>query len=312
MLFFFREQWFIAIRRYRDADQGRSAGPGFRIIRAPKNRFYADPFLFTCGGKNFLFFEDFSYQTKRAVISFVELDHNGMHSKPLVALEREYHLSYPFVFNWRSDIFMLPETRSQRRIELYRAVDFPRVWDLHKVLLWNVDAVDPTLLEYQGKFWLFVNIGVSGGSANDELFLFFSDSVLGPWKPHPKNPLVSDVRSARPAGRIVELNGKLIRPSQDSSTSYGYRIKLNTIEVLTETDYRETETEIISPDWLAENLGTHTVAQNCQFQVLDGRLHRRKSITEFLPQYRPGWRRKQDRPCSGSTDVICENRRPDL
>ena len=156
-------------------------------------------------------------------------------------------------------------------MEVYRAVDFPSKWELHKVLLSNVGAVDPTLLHYAGKFWLFVNmVTTAGAPINDELFAFHSDSPFGPWLPHSQNPIVSDVCSARPAGRIFEQDGQLIRPSQDCSVRYGHKVKLNRIDVLTETEYRESEIGEIGPEWMRGNLATHSLSADENIRVVDG------------------------------------------
>ena len=139
-------------------------------------------------------------------------------------LERDYHLSYPFVFRFERELYMMPETSRNRCVELYRAVDFPRQWTLDRVLLSDCVAADPTLFEHDGTFWLFVNLAREGAAINDELHLYFADSPFGPWNPHPKSPVVSDIRSARPAGRIFRHGTEIIRPSQDSSVRYGYAL----------------------------------------------------------------------------------------
>jgi hypothetical protein len=183
------------------------------------------------------------------------------------------------VFRWQESYFMIPETRQNRSIELYRATDFPRRWKLEKVLFDQVQAVDSTLFEHEGRFWLFTNMSVSGGSTWDELFLFHSDSPLGEWIPHPKNPIVSDVRRARPAGKLFWLNGALYRPSQESSLRYGYGVNLNRVEVLSEKEYMETPVKLLTPDWLDGNLKTHTFNFNEDLEIVDAMLMVKKPIS---------------------------------
>ena len=97
----------------------------FRIIHPPKNRFYADPFLFEKNGRHFLFFEDYSYSSRKGVISCLELNDEHGSDQPVTVLERRYHLSYPFVFECDGEIYMLPETGENNCVELYRAPEFP-------------------------------------------------------------------------------------------------------------------------------------------------------------------------------------------
>jgi hypothetical protein len=264
-----RNQWFLGIQINDPA--GNKQGSRWDIIMPPRDRFYADPFLFSHAGRKFVFFEDYPYQTQKGIIACLEIDAHGHYSKPVTVLERDYHLSYPFIFQWGPDIFMMPETCENRTVEVYRAVEFPSKWELHKVMLSNVAAVDPTLLNYAGKFWLFVNMPTTDGApTNDELLLFCSESPFGPWLPHAQNPIVSDVCSARPAGRIFQQDGQLIRPSQDCSVRYGHKVKLNRIDLLTETEYRESEIGEIGPDWLRGNLATHSISADENIRVVDG------------------------------------------
>ena len=84
------------------------------------------------------------------------------------------------------------------------------------------------------------------------------------------NPVVSDVRSARPAGRIFLRDGHLIRPAQDCSRAYGWRLVFNRIEVLSPTDYRESPISAIEPALETGNLRTHSYDSDGAYEVLDG------------------------------------------
>jgi hypothetical protein len=265
-----RTQWFIAYRPRNEAFTALSNRKTFRIIPWPRGRFYADPFLLKRDGKTYLFFEDFEFQKNRAAISYMEIGSEGQLGTPHTALVRDYHLSYPFLIESQGNVYMIPETREQKTIELYCATEFPQKWALVKNIAENVLAVDSTVFQHAGKFWLFTNIAVPGGSTFDELHLFYADSLEGEWRPHPKNPVVSDVRRARPAGRLFYEDGKLIRPSQDCSLRYGYAMTLNEVEILSENEYREKPWGRIEPDWCPGSICTHTYNRTEEFEVLDG------------------------------------------
>jgi hypothetical protein len=95
-------------------------------------------------------------------------------------LTRPYHLSYPFVFRWRDDWYMVPETLENRTVDLYRSTRFPYDWTHAGTLLEDVAAVDATLIERDGRWWLFTTIAPFGGSENDELHIYLADTPLGP------------------------------------------------------------------------------------------------------------------------------------
>lgn len=271
--FFFTGQWFVGVRRKR-ADDEPFRLKEFRLLTAPRDRFFADPFVLEKGSRNFLFFEEFPFATRKGVISCIEFDDSGFLGRPRVVLETNYHLSYPFLFEWNGQIYLLPEMRESGRVCLFRATEFPCSWELERVLMEGVYAADPTLVGYDGRFWLFLGGGEERGPVDSELSLYFSDSLLGPWTAHPRNPIVSDVTRARPAGQIFSHDGYLIRPGQDCSQTYGRAVVLNRIEELSIDDYRETPIRTLEPDWQPGNIGTHTFNQSQNYQVLDGRFFR--------------------------------------
>jgi hypothetical protein len=262
------DQWILAYRFDRDE---------FKYLIPPVDRFWADPFQVKVDGRYYIFFEDYVNAIGRAHISVVEVDRNGIVSGPTEVLKLDCHLSYPFVFQWQGDYFMIPETGERNVVQLYRATSFPFKWEPVKVLLDARAPVDATLVEVNGQWLMFVNIEEEGVAVNwDELHLYFADSPLGPWTPHERNPIVSDVRFARPAGRILQSNGLLCRPSQDSSLRYGYATVINIVTEVSMTAYKETPILKINPDWDNDIIGVHTVNIVDEITVIDCLMKRRK------------------------------------
>ena len=268
------EPWFLGIRprTYRTLMESGGVEDGFYPLEPPPGRAYADPFLLEENGKTYVFFEDYDAREQRGRISFVELDADGRPTHPPEpALTLPYHLSYPFVFRHRNEIFMIPESSAARTVSLYRAVGFPSHWALEAVLLDGPAALDATLLAHDDRLWLFAAVASPRAPLNDDLHLYSSVELTGPWEPHRRNPVVADVRSARPAGRIFPSRGRLIRPAQDCSTTYGRAIVLNRIDALDRTEYRETAVATIEPRWHPGLIATHTYALGETFEVVDGR-----------------------------------------
>jgi hypothetical protein len=264
----FREQWSIVIQAKADTAKMIS-DHCFTIMRPPRDRFYADPFLMEKNGRSYLFFEDYKFSSHKGLISCCEVNSEGSCDKPRVVLERTYHLSYPFLFTWQGEIYMIPETRDNGTIEMYRASDFPYSWVHEAVLMSDVAATDSTLLHHHDKWWLFTAGVLYHAPPEKTLCLFVANSPLGPWTAHPKNPIVSDLSHARPAGCLYFDNGQLIRPGQDCSNSYGGGVRLHRVEVLSETDYQETQLASITPDWIPGSKGIHTLNQNAAYRVID-------------------------------------------
>ena len=110
-----------------------------------EDRSYADPFLFRRDGRTFLFLEEIRHPGRKGTIAYTELDAAGNWQEPQTILSADYHLSYPFVFEWEGDVYLLPESSAHRTLELYRAVEFPGKWKFDRVVMDNIFAVDATI-----------------------------------------------------------------------------------------------------------------------------------------------------------------------
>jgi hypothetical protein len=267
-----RQQWFLAYQL--GGAQPASTFYRFKRLQPPADRDWADPCVIQHEGSYFIFHEEYVYRKRKGHISVIQMDAKGRWQPPVPVLERLYHLSYPFVFEWEGTYYMVPETAANRTVELYRCTSFPGGWELCATLLRDVSATDATLAEVDGRWWMFVNLAVPGASKNDELHLYYADSPLGPWHPHRRNPVKSDVRSARPAGRLLRLNGQLGRPAQDCSERYGYAIALQQIVRLDLEEFQETEIAKILPEWAPGMVATHTLSSVPGLTVVDGQRRR--------------------------------------
>ena len=205
----------------------------FRVLQDDGRRFYADPFLITDNEQKWLFVEEFDYRTNKGIISCANVTEGQMCKSPRSVLERAYHLSFPFLFRHDADIYMIPESGSNRTVELYWARSFPFEWELARVLLEGIELYDATVLQHKNRWWLFAAAATEGGSAQDELVIYYSEALEGPWQPHPLNPVKSDCRSARPAGHIISDGDRLLRPAQDCEHGYGTALVWFEIEELT-------------------------------------------------------------------------------
>jgi len=227
-------------------------------------------------GRYFIFFEEFFFATGRGRIVAIEVFENGPPGEPQVVLERPYHLSYPFLFEWDGSLFMLPETAENGTVEVYRCEEFPLRWRLHQVLIDNVRAYDATLWRDRDRWWMFVTIAEPGADSCDELHLYWSATPLGPWTAHRRNPVVSDARGARSAGPLFARDGTLYRPSQECSVTYGHSVLINRVDILTDEQYSETTVRRIAPDWREDLLRVHTLGAAGRLRVVDCGVSRKR------------------------------------
>ncbi|HAS61010.1 MAG TPA: hypothetical protein DEQ87_05720 [Algoriphagus sp.] len=236
------------------------------IKREDGNKYYlADPFPIFYQGRLWVFVEQFDKKRKKGIIAIMDEEGN---CAPVI--EEEWHLSYPFVWEENGAFWMLPESAEAGKLWLYQAISFPFKWE-RKQELFSEEAYDPTLWKTEQGYWLFVNQKSHPAcSPFDELSLYFSKSLSQPsWQSHSRNPIVSDVRSSRPAGSLFEENGKFYRPAQDSEKRYGHRIRVMEVKSLSLDSYREEEAYRIEPNEKEGTLGIHTMNRIGDRRIFD-------------------------------------------
>jgi hypothetical protein len=270
----FQEQWALAVWVHEPREAPRFTGPPTFHVEPPTDRFWADPFPFEHQGRCYVFVEELLFSEPKGFISVIEIDERGLVGSAQPVIREPHHLSYPSVFRRGAEIFMTPESSEARRIDLYRAVSFPDRWEKVAVLMEDVAAADPTIFEFDGLWWMFASLRPTGGPNWDECHLFVADRLEGPWRPHPQNPIRSDVRRARPAGRVFHQDGHLYRPAQDCSVRYGYATVIHEVDELTPDSYSEHQVARFEPNWRPDGQATHTLNHSGRFTVVDCLLRR--------------------------------------
>jgi hypothetical protein len=220
---------------------------------APMGSFWADPFLFTNKNKNYVFFENFNYTEKKGKISYFRLD------KPkeiIDIIKKDYHLSYPFIFYFKKEIYMIPETSKKMRIEIWKSKNFPKKWFLFKKVFVGEDIADATILNYKGQLWLFANKSDDKFNDHDsELYIYkIKNNNFNHFIPHKLNPVICDSKSARNAGNFFKIKNRYFRPSQiNINQVYGYGLNINEIRQLNLNNYKE----IIKKKFISKNESIH-------------------------------------------------------
>ncbi|CAL0299788.1 unnamed protein product [Lupinus luteus] len=209
----------------------------------PSN-FVADPFLFIQGDTLYLFYETKNSITMEGDIGVSKSTDKGATWQQLgIALKEDWHLSFPYVFEHDGQIYMMPEGSRNGELRLYKAVSFPLQWKLEKIIM-KKPLVDSFIVNYSGRYWLFGSDHTGFGTKkNGQLEIWYSNSPLGPWKPHKKNPIFNINKSlgARNGGRPFLYEGNLYRVGQDCGETYGRRVRVFKIETLTSEEYKEVE-----------------------------------------------------------------------
>jgi hypothetical protein len=282
--------WRIGWRRTDKgvADRHDLSGEAWNVLANETGRVFADPFPISWKGRNFLFAEDLDFRLGRGAISVVEFGDNGPIGRMTRVLQEPWHLSYPFMIEHQGELWMIPESTSNGDVAIYRAARFPDRWERHATLLSGFEAADATVVQHNGRFYMFAATRDSeAGGYSDTLSIFHAPDLFGPWLPHASNPIFIDRAQARPAGAFIKRGGQLWRPTQDCSDGYGAALALAEVTDLTPETFSQDVRAVIQPGALWPGRKLHTLNRSGTLEVIDGTSPWPKLRMPRLPQMRP-------------------------
>ena len=227
-------------------------------IPNPEGCFSADPFLISSEIGEFLFVEEFSYAQKKAHIAVYDVS-TSIPKRLGIALNEEFHVSFPYVFRHENNFYMCPETIASRQVRLYKATNFPLDWELQSVLLDNICAADPLIFFKDGKFWLLANVDPKcSGDSHSMLSVFYSDDLQSKsWLQSELNPVLFDASCARNGGLVCTNDSKLRFGQVQGFNLYGESLRAFEIIKINEVEYKEVEVPLPKPDIGSTFVGMH-------------------------------------------------------
>ena len=242
----------------------------------PRGSFLADPFMVETDTGPVILAEGFTYAEGRGYIAALVGTAAGNFSSPQAVIREPVHMSYPSIIRHAGRIYCVPETGTAHAVHLYEAVAFPHRWERRATLIDGFAALDATIFRHEERWWLLCS--AQDGTPGETLHAWFATDLLGPWAPHAGNPIKRDLHSARPAGMPFVHEGRLYRPAQDSTRTYGGAVVINHVLQLTPTDFAEKTVATVAPyrDGPYRH-GLHTLSACGERTLLDGKR------TRFVP-----------------------------
>lgn len=198
------------------------ANPIFKLEDLKKyddsTRFLADPFFLKVKDTFYLFVEHQKLKGGASIALLTSTD--GLHYSPKgTVIKEKFHLSYPQVFQYKNEFYMLPESQQSHQVLLYKALKFPYQWAICDTLIKNIQLKDPSI-------YLSDTLNILVASDKKQtMHLYQADSLFADWKLHTQ-PNVLFGSESRPGGRITVHNNRLILPVQNCSNSYGFGLSL--------------------------------------------------------------------------------------
>lgn len=249
------------------------------ILKEDSTRFWgADPFLFETNGILYLFYERYDKKKRKGDIVYRQVNKDFSLGKVYIAIEEKYHLSFPFIFEYNGNFFIIPESSSKNNIQIYKAEKFPEKWLLYKEILPNFPGLDTIILSLDmNNIVLYTSVG---DSCNVENYVLTLDSDFNLKKKEKIKSLSS--YGNRNAGRIINDGKNIVRVGQDCSNgNYG--------KGLIFYDAKNIKKEIeISNKWFRDDIlpnnkkycGIHTYNECNDNAVIDMKYLKKKSFSK--------------------------------
>ena len=266
--------WDIALRDITN-------GGMWKIIPMTSSRYWgADPFLWHHEDKLYLFYERYDCQRNIGELAVREVNSDLSTGQERCILCRPYHLSFPNVFEYKGEFFLIPETSANRSIEVYRAISFPDKWELYKTIVSNISAVDTIIFSQQDDRIILLTSFSEGDACRVENWLLYLDEKFNLIR-REKYKDFSDYGN-RNAGKILQKGSESYRIGQDCRCGeYGKGL---VYYLLNAQEEKEVKICVLKDFGIlnAKYDGIHTYNEHETIQTIDLRYKRKRSLWSKL------------------------------
>lgn len=200
------------------------------------DRYFADPFLLKSNDQYwYVICEELTFWEQKGIISVLKVKKDGcVLCDRKVVIEESTHLSFPFCEPGVGKI--MPESSASNEYYVYE-IDLDTFEVKAKERILSEGTID-AVAYYDGKTeWLLTG---KRSIPSTELYLYKRENGTQFTEVF-SQPVLSDYRHARGAGRFFVWNGKLYRPVQDCKGRYGRQTKIMEIMKLSDTGYQAEE-----------------------------------------------------------------------
>lgn len=167
-----------------------------------KDRFFADPFVIDTDEEViYILAEELLFAEKKGRITRLIVDNKR---KCLITrdtlLELDSHLSYPAFHRENGKIYIFPENSASGALIGYEYNKSKNSITEVGIII-NEPLADATLIKHDGLYWIFAT---KLPNPNEELYLYYSDKILGNYTAFSEGkPVIIDKSCSRPAGVLA-------------------------------------------------------------------------------------------------------------
>lgn len=219
------------------------------------DRFFADPFILKITDKYIILLaEEMLFDdTKGRIVELIVDNKTKRLCDRYLILETDSHLSYPAYIRENGKVYVYPENGMSGTLKIYE-LDEDNHTLINPVVILNEAVADATIFINEGKYWM---TSMKYPNTQEQVFLYKSESLLGPYVQVDNYPFTYDRGYSRPAGNFFSVNEQLYRPAQDCSRFYGSALSIMKVDF---SDAFQEELKFrIKPQSYKYNLGIHTI-----------------------------------------------------
>lgn len=259
---------------YRKRTKGNAKSRPYSVIRPTYKEWYADPFVFHYQGVDCIFAEIYKNQNMRGTIA-VSIFQDGKFGEFREIIKEPFHMSFPNVFMYNGEIYMIPETYQSNQLRLYKCIEFPYNWGFECSLINDVELVDTIILFYNSKIFLLAHDISDVERKHNRLF------ELNMGKKSVKEIFTKNgnFSQERPGGNFYCEDNKIYHANQDCVNCYGDFLHFYEILDINETCFDERLVKDIHVQDIQFDSGNHfehihTYNCNTDFEVIDFRYNK--------------------------------------
>ena len=230
-----------------------------------KDRFFADPFILEIREKCIdVLVEELPFKSQKGQIVKLTINKDSyvlLERIPLLTLDT--HLSYPYIFRYEGEVFVIPENGESGQLSCYK-YEKNSLKFVQKII--DEPLTDATFLTYNGCYYVFSTKG-----DNEKLWIYYSKDPFNNYILLNSKSFLNSLNGSRPAGNFFNVGGKLYRPAQICNKSYGEGMLIKEITQLNTMTFQEKEVCRLIPDLRFDyNYGMHTLNFYKEYGVVDG------------------------------------------
>lgn len=264
-----RYKWDLGIAFEDEGHRYDASEWNFHIIKAPKDRWFADPFILDVTDTVIIVLvEEFSYRINRGRLAKLIIDKETFQLKSMkIVLDLNTHLSFPAILRDGTDIYIYPENSASGSSMLYK---YNSEDDSVSVIrqLSNQPLTDAIITKIDDNFYIFTTeIPTQNGN---KLSIYSALDDMESYKLI-QNIILFD-NTARSAGDIFVDHGRIVRPAQNCNGGYGVGLVFQ--EIIKDSKGDFVLKELFRRKPIKNYIGMHTYNQYKGCYIVD--LHARR------------------------------------